>query len=98
MRLAPANDWGFKTQFSDALLESVLDAHRSLRNWANVKKLTAKLSLGGLFWGWRGWPDVYAGQMVTLEPHREHIEFAPFMQPDRVSILDVAWIRQSFDQ
>jgi len=31
----------------ERLLESVLDAHGSPRNWANVKKLTAKLSLGG---------------------------------------------------
>jgi hypothetical protein len=74
----------------DKLLGSVLGAHGGVRNWAKVKKVTANLSLGGPFWGWRGWPDVYAGQMVTLDPLLEHIEFAPFTQPDRVSILNVA--------
>ena len=24
--------------------------------------------------GARGWPEVYAGQTVTIDPHREHIE------------------------
>ena len=74
---------------TDELLADVLDAHGGLENWNAVTELTAELSLGGPFWGARGWPDVYADQTVTLDPHREHITFAPFTAPDRISVLDV---------
>ena len=72
------------------LLSRVLDAHGGLDNWSKVTRLTARLSLGGPFWGWKGWPDVYADQTVTLDPHREHITFEPFTRPGRVSSLEVA--------
>ena len=71
------------------LLADVLDAHGGLENWNAVTGLTAKLSLGGPFWGARGWPDVYRDQTVTLDAHREHITFTPFTAPDRTSVLDV---------
>jgi hypothetical protein len=73
----------------DILLSSVLDAHGGLRNWKAVTRLTAHLSLGGPFWAARGWPGVYSNQTVTLDPHREHITFAPFTAHDRMSVLDV---------
>ncbi len=73
----------------DHLLIAVLDAHGGLSNWAKATKITAQMSLGGPFWGARGWPDVYSKQTVTLDPHREHITFAPFTAPNRVSVLDV---------
>jgi hypothetical protein len=73
----------------DDLLARVLEAHGGLENWDRVTGLTAKLSLGGPFWELRGWPDVYAGQTVTLETQREHIAFTPFTAPDRTPVLDV---------
>jgi hypothetical protein len=73
----------------DKLLTAVLDAHGGLQNWTKVSRITAQMSLGGVFWGARGWPDVYANQTVTIDPHREHISFRPFTAPDRVSVLDV---------
>jgi hypothetical protein len=73
----------------DELLAGVLDAHGGLESWKRVTNLTARLSLGGPFWAARGWPDVYADQTVTVDSHREHITFAPFTAPDRVSVLDV---------
>jgi hypothetical protein len=78
------------TTHVDALLADVLDAHGGLENWDRTRTLTAKLSLGGPFWQFRGWPDVYEGQTVILETHREHITFTPFTAPDRTSVLDVA--------
>jgi hypothetical protein len=73
----------------DKLLTAVLDAHGGLQNWAKVTKIKARLSLGGPFWAARGWPDVYANQTVIIDPHREHITFAPFTAPDLVSVLEV---------
>jgi hypothetical protein len=73
----------------DKLLSNVLDAHGGLHNWAKATEITARMSLGGPFWAARGWPDVYSQQTVTIDPHREHITFAPFTGPDRKSVLDV---------
>ncbi len=73
----------------DKLLTMVLDAHGGLQNWARTTKLTAQMSLGGPFWGARGWPGVYSNQTVTIDPHHEHVTFAPFTAPDRMSVLDV---------
>jgi hypothetical protein len=73
----------------DKLLSVVLDAHGGLQNWAKATKITARMSLAGPFWAARGWPDVYSKQTVTIDPHREHITFAPFTAPDRMSVLDV---------
>lgn len=73
----------------DKLLKAVLEAHGGLQNWSSARQITARLSLGGPFWGARGWPDLYANQVVTLDPHREHIRFSPFDRPDGMSVLDV---------
>lgn len=73
----------------DKLLTAVLDAHGGLHNWAKIRKVTAQMSLGGPFWAARGWPDLYSEQTVTINPHREHITFAPFTAPDRMSVLEV---------
>lgn len=71
------------------LLDRVLEAHGGQANWAQVRELTAQLSLGGPFWEWKGWPDVYTNQTVRIDPHREHITFEPFTGPGRVSTLEV---------
>lgn len=73
----------------DELLARVLASHGGLESWAQVNRVTARMSLGGPFWGWKGWPDVYAGQTVTLDPRHERVTFEPFTAPDRVSVFDV---------
>ena len=60
----------------DELLSAVLDAHGGLDNWQNVRTLTVRFSRGGPFWAARGWP-ILANEKVTLDAHREHIEFTP---------------------
>lgn len=82
----------------DKLLEVVLESHGGAEQWARATKVVAKVSLGGPFWAARGWPDVYANQTVTLDPHRERIQFTPFttaghtsdlsLGPERVSITN----------
>jgi len=73
----------------DKLLTAVLDAHGGWQKWAKATKITAQMSLGGPFWAARGWPDVYSKQTVTIDPHREHVTFAPFTEPNRMSVLAV---------
>ena len=74
----------------DKLLSAVLEAHGGLPNWAGITRITARMSIGGPFWGARGWPDVYSNSTVTIDPHRQHIRFEPFTGADRASVLDVA--------
>lgn len=73
----------------EKLLSAVLDAHGGLQKWAGITRITAQMSLGGPFWGARGWPDVYSKQTVTIDPHREHIRFEPFTAEGRASVLEV---------
>ena len=73
----------------DKLLSKVLDAHGGARNWADITRITARMSLGGPFWGARGWPGVYTRQTVTIDPHAEHIRFEPFTAAGCASVLDV---------
>ena len=73
----------------DALLASVLTAHGGLDRWSGVKTLTVRLSLGGPFWGWKGWPDVLIDETIELDAQREHLVYTPFTAPDRRATFDV---------
>jgi hypothetical protein len=73
----------------DTLLGLVLSAHGGLENWRKVTGMRAEMSIGGPFWAARGWPDLYDQQVVTADPHREHVTIAPFTATDRLSVLDV---------
>jgi hypothetical protein len=70
----------------DKLLTAILDAHGGLKPWTKTTQIAARMSLGGVFWAARGWPDVYAAQTVTLDPHREHITFGPEATSNRVQL------------
>jgi hypothetical protein len=73
----------------DELLSAVLDAHGGLVNWQRARTVTAQLSLGGPFWAAPGWPDLLANETVTLDAHRQHIEYTPYLAEDRTSVFDV---------
>ena len=73
----------------DELLSAVLDAHGGLENWHKARTLTARLSLGGPFWAARGWREVLTSETVTLDAHRQHIEYTPFLAAGRTSVFDV---------
>jgi hypothetical protein len=73
----------------DELLTHVLNAHGGVDNWSKVQTVTAKVRLGGPFWGARGWSGVYDDQTVTLDAHREHITFSPFPGAGLTSVFDV---------
>jgi hypothetical protein len=72
------------------LLVGVLDAHGGVDRWARVHTITAHLSIGGPFWGRKGWPEIF-GEQTTLEldTRREHIVVTPFTGLDRRSVFDV---------
>jgi hypothetical protein len=73
----------------DALLATVLTAAGGLDRWSAVKTLTVRLSLGGPFWGAKGWPDLLIDETIELDARREHLVYIPFTAPDRRSVFDV---------
>lgn len=66
----------------EPLLGAVLEAHGGLSNWKHVTRIVARMSLGGPFWGARGWPGVLEDTTVAIDPHRQHLTLAPFGTPD----------------
>ena len=73
----------------DPLLSFVLDAHGGLDRWSGMRALTVQLSLGGPFWGMKGWPDVLSNETLDMDTRREHAVYTPFTAPDRSSGFDV---------
>src|ERR1700680_1612208 len=72
------------------LLASVLEAHGGVARWARVRTVTARLSIGGPFWGRKGWPEIFGDQtMLELDARRQHIVLTPFNGADRHSTFDV---------
>jgi hypothetical protein len=50
--------------------------------------LTAHVSVGGAFWGRKGWPGLLGSETVTLDTRRERIELTPLGGPGRRSVFD----------
>src|SRR3984893_1802587 len=63
----------------DELLARVLDAHGGLERWSGLEALTAPLSVGGPFWGLRGFRDAFLEERLELYLHREHARFIPWI-------------------
>src|SRR5262245_53160523 len=60
------------------LLALVLDAHGGLKRWSGVSTLTAKLAVGGPFWGQLGFPDAFLDETLTIDVRRQHAVFTPW--------------------
>ena len=74
----------------DDLLASVLEAYGGVDRWAHVQTITARLSIGGPFWGRKGWPEIFGDQTtLELDARRQHIVVTPFNGADRRSTFDV---------
>jgi len=71
-----------------ATSEDALEAHGGTRNWSQLERITALVSLDGPFWASKGWPGVHLFQKVTLYPDGGRIEFAPFTSPDGLCVVD----------
>ncbi|HEV3450639.1 MAG TPA: hypothetical protein VG869_05485 [Acidimicrobiia bacterium] len=83
----------------DDLLSLVVDAHGGLDRWSRVTGLTARITIGGPFWEFKGQPGVVGHETVELDTRREHIGFTPFggadwtlefsSDPERVVVRDL---------
>jgi hypothetical protein len=71
------------------LLEFALDAHGGMDRWVKVDTITTRLSIGGPFWSVRGFPDAFLDETLTIDVHRQHAVFTPWVAPDHRVTLDV---------
>jgi len=77
------------------LLDTAIEAHGGWDRWQQLRRLSAQVSIGGAMWHLKGWPDVFADVHVSIDPHRQHTEYTPFLhdgqhalfEPDRVAII-----------
>ncbi len=70
------------------LLDFVLDAHGGLKRWSGVSTLTAKLAIGGPFWGQQGFPDAFLDETLTIDTRRQHAVFTPWTAPGQSLTFD----------
>jgi hypothetical protein len=58
--------------------------------WTRVNTITACLSIGGPFWGRKGWSEIFGDQTtLELDARREHTVVMPFNGAGRRSVFDV---------
>ncbi|WP_434031610.1 hypothetical protein [[Pseudomonas] boreopolis] len=77
------------------LLETALHAHGGLARWQATKKLGAHIMVGGAMWHVKGWPGALSDVHVSVDPHHQHAEYAPFLdhgqrgifEPDKTTIV-----------
>lgn len=67
------------------LLELAVAAHGGWERWRQISKLTARISVGGAMWHLKGWPGALSDVSVSIDPHRQHAAFSPFLETGRHS-------------
>jgi hypothetical protein len=75
------------------LRDLVLEAH-GISRWSKVKTIDADVSITGMLWARKGWPDVLKASHVTVDVAAQRTSYSPFTAvglrsvygPDRVSI------------
>jgi hypothetical protein len=70
------------------LLDFVLDAHGGHERWSGVSTLTAKLAVGGPFWGQQGFADALLDETLTIDTRRQHAVFTPWTAPGQSLTFD----------
>src|SRR5262245_6073914 len=70
------------------LLGFVLDAHGGHERCSGVSTLTAKLAIGGPFWGQQGFPDAFGDETLTIDTRRQHAVFTPWTAPGQSLTFD----------
>lgn len=72
----------------NSLLDLAIEAHGGWQRWQQLSRLRAHAAVGGAIWHVKGWPGALADTHVTIDPHRQHVEYAPFIKPDQRSVYD----------
>jgi hypothetical protein len=55
----------------------ILEAH-GIAKWKTVNAIDVDLSVTGLLWARKGWPDVFKDVHATAQTRNQHVSFTPF--------------------
>jgi hypothetical protein len=61
-----------------AVIDDAVNAHGGRDRWLAVTSLSAPVSMGGSLWSGKGHDGAFADAAVSVDPHRQHVEFSGF--------------------
>jgi len=68
------------------LRDLVIDAHGGIDRWNKVNALHGDMSITGLLWARKGWPDVLKNVRVTVDTKTQFASYHPFTDPNKRSL------------
>ena len=60
------------------VIDDAVHAHGGRDRWRAVTSLSAPVSMGGSLWSSKGHDGAFADAAVSIDPHRQHVEFSGF--------------------
>ncbi len=70
------------------LLQTAIEAHGGLERWRQATRLRAHANIGGGLWGAKGKAGFLSNVRIDVDPHRQHVEYAPFGAPGQYSVYE----------
>ena len=61
------------------LRDLVIDAHGGIERWNKVKIIEGDVSITGVMWAQKGWPDTLKDVHVTADPKTQWVGYRPFI-------------------
>jgi hypothetical protein len=76
------------------LRDVVIEAHGGMARWKKLRTIEGKMSITGLLWERKGWPDALKNVHVTADIGEQQLSYQPFTaqdlrsvyRPDRVTL------------
>lgn len=68
------------------LRDLVIDAHGGIERWNKVKTIDGDMSITGLLWARKGWPDTLKDVHVAIDTKVQSARYRPFTDPNKRSI------------
>jgi|SRR5882724_4682509 len=68
------------------LVDLTINGHGGLERWNNVKNVAGDMSITGLLWMRKGWPDALRDVHVTVDTMSQLTSYRPFTDQNRRSV------------
>jgi hypothetical protein len=72
----------------NTLLGIAVAAHGGRDRWRQLTRLTAHARLGGGLWHLKGNAGILDDVHITVDAHRQHVEYSPFRTPHQHSVYE----------
>jgi hypothetical protein len=68
------------------LKDLVIHAHGGIERWRNVKTIEGDMSITGMTWARKGWPDVLKAAHVAVRTQSQWTSYSSFIREDQRSV------------